>query len=395
MLSRVLLCAAFLAAGQAWAEVTVPLTIEKAIPIAQLTINGATFPFTVDTGSRRTLHLRPEVMAKIPGLKLTGVKKKSFDLAGKVQEDDEFVIPDLVINGVSFGEVIGVAYSEWGLNIGDDAGPPKASVIGLGLFEKQPFVYDYSARELRFGAPLTIGDGWQVQAYELLPEGIVATFANAHARYRMGFDSAASISMVKRASALAQKDETGTCDMFGPGQPCAYVSVALPGGPEFMPFLMDLPDEFKADGIAGSDFFQHYALYADLANHKVALRRDQRQARRGDIDYYLKHYDGADIALARFDCGQPQPQAAWFACYERFAANYAASLPVGRTIPIEVAEAMTDAELASAQALMNQVFVRVAEEATRQAEAAGLSASYASSRQPGLQVQTRPLPDPR
>ena len=127
----------------------------------------------------------------------------------------------------------------------------------------------------------------------------------------------------------------------------------------------------------------------------LAGEQDQRQARRVDIDYYTARYDGADIALARFNCGRPQPRADWFACYERFAANYAASLPVGRTIPAEVAEVMTDAELASAQALMNQVFVRVAEEATRQAEAAGFSASYASIRPPGLQVQTRQPPDPR
>jgi hypothetical protein len=262
---------------QARAEVSVPLTIDKGIPIAQLTINGATFPFMVDTGSRITLHLRPEVMAAMPGLKLTGRKKKSFDLAGKVQEDDEFMIPDLVINGVSFGEVTGVAYSAWGLDIGGDAGQPKASVIGLGLFEKQPFVYDYPASVLRFGAPLDMGEGWRPQAYELLPEGIIATFGNKHARYRMGFDSGANISMVKRASVLAQKDETGTCDLFGPEQPCAYVAVALPGGPEFMPFLMDLPDDFNADGIAGSDFFEHYALYGDLANHKVALRPSGRK----------------------------------------------------------------------------------------------------------------------
>jgi len=113
------------------------------------------------------------------------------------------------------------------------------------------------------------------------------------------------------------------------------------------------------------------------------------------VDYYTTRYDGEDIALARFHCGTPAPLADWFACYERFVANYAASLPVGRTIPAEVADVMTDAELASAQALMNQVFVRVAEEATRQAEAAGLSANYASGRQPGLLARIRPLPDPR
>jgi hypothetical protein len=267
-----LAAALMLAAGLASAEVSVPLTIEKAIPVTQLTINGATFPFTFDTGSRQTVHLRPEVMAAIPGLRLTGRKRKSFDLAGKVQESDEFVIPDLVINGVSFGEVTGESYAAWGLNIGPDAGPPPASVFGLGLFARQPFIYDYSAQTLRFGAPLKTGEGWQALPYVLTDEGIVASFGNQRTSYRMGLDSAASISIIKRKTAFGRKDDTASCDMFGPGKQCDYVAVGLGGGPQFNPFLMDLPEQFTADGIAGSDFFQHYAVYVDLANRQVQLR---------------------------------------------------------------------------------------------------------------------------
>lgn len=272
MLSRRWLLALSAVAGMASAEVAVPLDIHEGIPVAQLTINGATFPFTFDTGSRGTVHLRREVMASIPGLKLTGRKRKSFDLAGKVQEDEEFVIPNLVINGVSFGKVTGIAYSAWGLNIGPDSGPPPASVFGLGLFAKQPFIYDYAARTLRFGAPLTTGAGWQSLPYSLEGEGIVASFGNERARYRMGLDTGANLSIIKRKTALGRKDHIAKCDLFGADKACDYVAVSLADGPVFKPVLMDLPEEFDADGIVGSDFFQHYAVYVDLAHRQVKLK---------------------------------------------------------------------------------------------------------------------------
>lgn len=269
-----------LSAAGARGEVSVPLALEKGIPVATLTINGTSFPFTFDIGSGRTIHLTPEVMAKIPGLKLTGRKVKSSDLAGKVREEEEFVIPDLVIDGVSFGEVKGVSYVPWGLNIGEGAGPPPHSVIGLALFETQPFVFDQANLKLRFGAPLVREAGWREMSHERIQEGIALKLSNARAAYRLVFDSAANLSIVKPQPVAAQHDETAKCDLFGPARPCDYVTVTLPDGPvapggkspAIKSYLMPLPDRFKADGILGADFFQAYAVYVDLAHRTVALR---------------------------------------------------------------------------------------------------------------------------
>jgi hypothetical protein len=126
---------------------------------------------------------------------------------------------------------------------------------------------------------------------------------------------------------------------------------------------------------------------------------------RVEIDYYTHHYNGADIALSLFHCGEPSAmhtageRGAWLACYGRFTANYRHALPVGRTIPSDVADAMSDAELAAAQQLMSQVFVQVAQEARQQADlvllAQGemLSAKSASGPLQGLPVQTHRLLD--
>lgn len=137
----------------------------------------------------------------------------------------------------------------------------------------------------------------------------------------------------------------------------------------------------------------------------MAATAAQAGDHRVDIDYYTHHYNGADIALSRFHCGSAsamrtaEQRSAWLACYERFAVNYRNALPVGRTIPTDVAQAMSDEQLAAAQQLMNQVFVQVAQEARQQADlvllAQGevLSARSASGPLPGLQAQTHRLPD--
>jgi hypothetical protein len=139
-----------------------------------------------------------------------------------------------------------------------------------------------------------------------------------------------------------------------------------------------------------------------LAASAAAQAGDQR----ADIDYYVRRYDGADIALSRFHCGAASAvrtageRDAWLACYGRFSANYQAALPVGRSIPGEVADAMSDAELAQAQQRMSAVFVQIAQEARLQAglvlQAQGdgvLSARSASDRPPDLPARTRPPED--
>ena len=126
-----------------------------------------------------------------------------------------------------------------------------------------------------------------------------------------------------------------------------------------------------------------------LTHSACADEQSARLARRAEIDYYTSRYEGADIAFGQFNCRQPpvpmrlstpaggmeaaRALAAWHGCYQRFLANYNAALPIGKTIPSDLADLMTDDEMRAAQAHMSQVFVRVASEAQRQADAVALA----------------------
>lgn len=131
-----------------------------------------------------------------------------------------------------------------------------------------------------------------------------------------------------------------------------------------------------------------------------------RRLRQAEIEYYTSRYDGADIALARFDCRPPnipmrpakaagpavtQALAAWRTCYDQFLANYNAALPVGKSIPPDLADLMTDDEMDAAQTLMSEVFVRVAEEARRQADAVTLAQAAWQGRLGNVALDARAL----
>ncbi|MCU6500304.1 hypothetical protein LPN04_21140 [Rugamonas sp. A1-17] len=143
-----------------------------------------------------------------------------------------------------------------------------------------------------------------------------------------------------------------------------------------------------------------------LSSSAFAGDQASRLARQAEIEYYTSRYDGADIALARFNCKPPnipmrpataggpaltQALAAWHDCYDQFLANYNAALPVGKSIPADLADLMTDEEMGAAQALMSQVFVQVADEAKRQADAVTLAQSAWEGRQGDLALSARDL----
>lgn len=112
-----------------------------------------------------------------------------------------------------------------------------------------------------------------------------------------------------------------------------------------------------------------------LGNKEAAASLEtvrQRTARKPEIARYVSAYDGADLKLEKFGCVDPvipevsrikkditevdAKMKAWRTCYDRFESNLAAFLPVGKSIPADLAALMSVDELARAKARMQAVY---------------------------------------
>jgi len=139
-----------------------------------------------------------------------------------------------------------------------------------------------------------------------------------------------------------------------------------------------------ADAAKGDEWFRKAAA----AGHPEAAASlgltGQRQARRSEIDFYVERYEGADVALAKFNCVKPEIPATsqtgrqikavsdrvddWLACYDGFLKNLAGSLPAGKAIPNDLSILMTDAELRQATLRMDRAYAAVNADGKEQAD---------------------------
>ena len=99
--------------------------------------------FYLDTGAKG-LHLPKRIADTIHGVKLTGRTVKSVDLAGKVREDAEFMVPELQMNGMIFRNVIGQYLSDWGVGKSEFQLP----VIGLDVLQQKELVIDFPRKRI-------------------------------------------------------------------------------------------------------------------------------------------------------------------------------------------------------------------------------------------------------
>ncbi len=257
--------------------VVLPLHIENGVPAVDLTIDGKAQRFLLDTGAQAAMHLSEQVATQVAGLKRTGGKARSMDLTGKVQEADRFLISEMVVNGMKFSNTEGVMLIPWGLSIGAGPAPHKGrSVVGMRFFAGHAVLFDFAANTLEMRdqgeASTPTEPGWQTLPFEYGEDGLIVTLGNARASYRLALDSAANISTIKSKS-VDGADKVSACKLdFGPGRSCRQVTLTLADGAPLAPYLMDLPDQFTADGILGSDYFQRFRVFLNLKKRILMVR---------------------------------------------------------------------------------------------------------------------------
>jgi TPR repeat protein len=134
----------------------------------------------------------------------------------------------------------------------------------------------------------------------------------------------------------------------------------------------------KADRARGDALFAR----ASAAGNKDAAEAMTLSARRGqhdgDIGYWTRTYDGTDLRAASDACKRPvipaksttnkeikatqDEVAAWKGCHNDFVARMQAALPVGKSIPPDVLDLMSDEEVEQAKVHLSAIYKRLTEE---------------------------------
>jgi TPR repeat protein len=133
-------------------------------------------------------------------------------------------------------------------------------------------------------------------------------------------------------------------------------------------------DEGKADG-----WFRKSAAKGNKVAAAALELMKQRTVRRGDIDYWISQYDGADLKSGAFRCPAPRLPAvsktqeeidavaarieAWQACYNGFVRNLNDSSPLVKHIPADVEKLMNQHEMDKARSYLDGVYTAIAEDA--------------------------------
>ena len=257
-------------------KITLPLRFERGIPIVELQIGKNNYSFMLDTGASEKIYVtRADAMSK-PGLVRTGKLLKSINISGQVTKTEELVVKDLLVNGMSFGRTEGRFCAERGTDNGASLqGPPDVSVLGISFFKTRKSFFDFAAREVViFDETEPNVHDWVKLGYVRIHEGIIIiNLSSLNETYYMVLDSASTISLVN-SNKVGPKESPNACDSgSGPGgDACRKISVGLKEEPKFAAVLMELPENFNADGLVGRAFFDQYAVFLDIPNRSIRVR---------------------------------------------------------------------------------------------------------------------------
>lgn len=258
--------------------VEIPISFDRAhIPMVEMVIDTHHIKFYLDTGAKG-LHLPRKIADTINGVTLTGRTVKNVDLAGKIREDAEFIIPELQMNGMIFRNVTGQYLSDWGLGTSEFQLP----VIGFDMFQQKSLVIDFPGKRILLSdAPIafdTLYPSAQELPFKLADEGLVISAHIGEHEWPFVLDCAATISIIK-TSADIDKALITPCTIELPGGRCENVSASVDFGNKkviLKMFLMPLPNQFKPMGVIGYDFFGRCALYIGKGHNMMKVAVTER-----------------------------------------------------------------------------------------------------------------------
>lgn len=251
------------------------------IPQTHITIDNHDLNFVIDFGLKDGLALGSDEMTQLSFDKQTKNLTIHQDLSGKFRLQEQGILSQVAINNMIFSNVAVSQAKPWGVWILPDEQAYQAktlpvNAIGRDLFlnEKGVLYYSHQNQILRWCQTNSPSYDKHKKNIIWLPlqetaEGLIIQAHHQNKRLLLVIDSAASVSVIKPYHWLKQlPSHYDTSDL-----PLFYLDeLKIANIPLKTLFLQyDFPQEFKADGLIGSTFFQNVDMIIDTVNRMLGL----------------------------------------------------------------------------------------------------------------------------
>ncbi|WP_435956097.1 hypothetical protein [Dryocola sp. BD626] len=261
--------------------ITKKINFEYGTPHTTLSINGNPVYVMIDTGSKFGLHIQDSEMKKIKGLKYTRTYR-STDGAGKFQENIEYTVKSMDVDGILLTDISVTPFKKWGLMLSGTGDLPQNSVAGLGLFANKQIMLDYKNEMLTISEGNIynniINNGFKEYDFAISSDGIVMEANQSGHKYHLILDTGATVSMIwderlksrNFTSCLAvhpEMDNEGCKATFleisqRDGVPTRFGAVVVSG---------DFKHMDKIDGLIGNNLLAGKKVLFDFNNKKLYI----------------------------------------------------------------------------------------------------------------------------
>jgi hypothetical protein len=185
--------------------------------------------------------------------------------------------------------------------------------------------------------------------------------------------SAAYAGELEDANALFEKkDYAGALKL--------YTKLAAAGNPQAQQQLGQMywyGEAGAVDEAKARELFEKSAAKGNKVAAESLVVMEQRVAKRAEIDYWIKGYDGAELQSGEYRCPSPRIPAvskvndeidrvnklvtSWQDCYNKMVTNLNAQSPLTKKIPPNIAKLMSKQETEESAAYLERVRQNIAE----------------------------------
>lgn len=258
------------------------INFEYGTPHTTFSINGNPVYVMIDTGSTFGFHLQESQLNNIKGL-IYKRTYRSTDGAGKYQENIEYTVKSLNVDGVMINNITVTPFKKWGLMISGTGDLPESSVAGLGLFENKQIILDYKNNTFIMTDHILHDDlikkGYKEYVYEISSDGILIEVSQSGNKYHLILDTGASVSMIwkERLHSLNLTScLTVNPEMDNEGCEATVLEITQKNGGSTYFGAVVVPGDFKhmdkVDGLIGNNLLADKEIFFDLKNKKLYIK---------------------------------------------------------------------------------------------------------------------------